>query len=29
VIDDLDAGRLTWPADPAALADIGELIREN
>lgn len=28
VIDDLDAGRLAWPADPASLADIEELIRE-
>jgi len=26
VIDDLDAGRLTWPADPAAAADIDQLI---
>lgn len=29
VIEDLDAGRLTWPADLTELADIEELIREN
>lgn len=29
VIDDLDTGRLTWPADPGALADVEELIREH
>jgi DNA-binding PadR family transcriptional regulator len=28
VIDDLDAGRLTWPADPTELADIEGLLRE-
>jgi DNA-binding PadR family transcriptional regulator len=28
VVDDLDAGRLTWPDNPADLADIDELIGE-
>jgi DNA-binding PadR family transcriptional regulator len=28
VIDDLDAGRLTWPAVPAEIADIDRLIQE-
>jgi DNA-binding PadR family transcriptional regulator len=29
LIDDLDAGRLDWPADPAASADIEELVTEK
>lgn len=29
LIDDLDAGRLAWPSDLFAIADIEELIREN
>ncbi|MEU7617707.1 hypothetical protein AB0M91_28750 [Micromonospora rifamycinica] len=29
VIDDLTAGTLDWPADPAALADIEALVKED
>jgi DNA-binding PadR family transcriptional regulator len=29
LIDDLEAGRLTWPADVVATADIDRLIRDN